>query len=72
MKWKKPQLPMITILIIFKMQLYFVHSFSRNKSPEIKTNPKVYTTQEGMQETKITLRYTLTQEGIEDTVNTRI
>ena len=34
MKWKKPQLPMITFLIIFKIQLYFVHSFSRNKSPE--------------------------------------
>ena len=26
---------------------------------EIKTNPQVYATQEGMQEIKITLRYTL-------------
>ena len=26
---------------------------------EIKNNPQVYTTQEGMQEIKITLRYTL-------------
>ena len=34
MKWKKPQLPMSTFLIIFKIQLYFVRSFSRNKSPE--------------------------------------
>ena len=34
MKWEKTQLPMITFLIIFKIQLYFVHSFSRNKSPE--------------------------------------
>ena len=34
MKWKKLQLPIITFLIIFQIQLYFVHSFSRNKSPE--------------------------------------
>ena len=31
---EKPKLPMITFLLIFKIQLYFVHSFSRNKSPE--------------------------------------
>ena len=31
---EKSQLPMITFLLIFKIQLYFVHSFSRNKSPE--------------------------------------
>ena len=35
MKWKKPQLPMIIFLIIFKIQLYlsFVYSFSET-SPE--------------------------------------
>ena len=31
---EKPQLPMITFLIIFKIQLYFVRSLSINKSPE--------------------------------------
>ena len=34
MKWKKLKLPMITFLTIFKIQLYFVRSLSRNKSPE--------------------------------------
>ena len=31
---EKPQLSMITFLIIFKIQLYFVRSLSINKSPE--------------------------------------
>ena len=31
---EKPQLPMITFLNIFKIQLYFVRSLSINKSPE--------------------------------------
>ena len=35
MKWKKLQLPMITFLIILKIQLYFVLSLSRNNCPEM-------------------------------------
>ena len=31
MEWRKPQLPMITFLIIFKIQLYFVHSFPETR-----------------------------------------
>ena len=31
---EKPQPPMNIFLLIFKIQLYFDHSFSRNKSPE--------------------------------------
>ena len=31
MKWKKPPLPMITFLIIFKIQLYFVPHFPETR-----------------------------------------
>ena len=55
MKWKKPQLPMITILTQPKY--------------EIKNNPQVYTTQEGIGEIKNNPLVYTTQEGMQEFKN---